>query len=149
VPTYDKKPQMSAFEVTDELVRQLERGAFDFVVVNYANADMVGHSGILAAAEAAVEAVDTCLGRVVDATLAQGGACLITADHGNSDNMVDPGGGPNTAHSTNPVPFIATVDGVTVREGGILADLAPTILHLLGQTAHEVRTGRDLLLPAG
>jgi len=149
VPTYDKKPQMSAFEVTDELVRQLERGAFDFVVVNYANADMVGHSGILAAAEAAVEAVDTCLGRVVDATLAQGGACLITADHGNSDNMVDPGGGPNTAHSTNPVPFIATVDGVTVREGGILADLAPTILHLLGQTAHEVMTGRDLLLPAG
>ena len=123
---------MSAPLVTDELLAALAGGAPDFVVVNYANADMVGHSGVLAAAIAAVETVDACLGRLVPAVLALGGACLITADHGNSDHMVDPDGGPNTAHSTNPVPFVATVEAAGVRAGGVLADIAPTILALLG-----------------
>jgi len=149
VATYDLKPQMSAPAVTDALVAAIESDEFDFVVVNYANADMVGHSGILSAAIAAVETVDACLGRVVDATLAQGGACLITADHGNSDNMVEPDGGPNTAHSTNPVPFVATVDGLSVRPGGILADLAPTALRLLGFAPPAAMTGHDLLAPRG
>ena len=146
VPTYDKKPQMSAYEVTDELMRAVDSSEYDFVVVNYANADMVGHSGVLEAAVEAVQAVDSCVGRVVERVLAADGACLITADHGNSDNMVDPDGGPNTAHSTNPVPFLATVNGVRVREGGILADLAPTVLDLLGVPAPAVMTGRDLLV---
>jgi 2,3-bisphosphoglycerate-independent phosphoglycerate mutase len=145
VPTYDKKPQMSAVEVTDELVRQLESGAFDFVVVNYANADMVGHSGVIAAAVAAVETVDTCLGRVVDAVAASGGACLVTADHGNADHMLEPDESPNTAHSTNLVPFVATVDGVRVRDGGRLSDLAPTILRLLGLAPPPEMTGAALL----
>jgi 2,3-bisphosphoglycerate-independent phosphoglycerate mutase len=149
VPTYDKKPEMSAYTVTDELLGQLDTGVFDFVVVNYANADMVGHSGVLEAAIAACEAVDRCVGRLVERVRALGGACLITADHGNSDNMVEPDGGPNTAHSTNPVPFIATVEGVVVREGGILADLAPTVLHLLGLPAAPEMTGRDLLVRRG
>jgi 2,3-bisphosphoglycerate-independent phosphoglycerate mutase len=147
VPTYDFKPQMSAFEVTDELVRGLQSGVFDFVVVNYANADMVGHSGVIAAAVAAVEAVDTCLGRVVDAATAAGGACLVTADHGNADNMLEPDASPNTAHSTNLVPFVATVAGVRVREGGRLCDLAPTILRLLGLEPPPEMTGSSLLEP--
>ena len=148
VPTYDKKPQMSAVEVTDELLRQLASREFAFVVVNFANADMVGHSGVLAAAIAAVEVVDTCLGRVVEATVRLGGACLVTADHGNSENMLEPDGSPNTAHSTNPVPFVATVPAVTVRQGGVLADLAPTALHLLGIAPPAEMTGRDLLVAA-
>ena len=149
VPTYDKKPQMSAYEVADEVVCRLEGGEYDFVVVNFANADMVGHSGVLAAAVEAVAAVDSCVGRVVAPTLSQGGACLITADHGNADHMIDPDGGVNTAHSTNPVPFIATVPGVRVRQGGVLADIAPTVLHLLGYPAPVEMTGRDLLEGAG
>ena len=148
VATYDEKPQMSAPEVTDKLIAELETGELDFVVVNYANADMVGHSGVLAAAVAAVEAVDACLARVVPRVLAQGGACLITADHGNSDHMIDPDGGPNTAHSTNPVPFVATVEGARVRDGGALADIAPTILDLLGVPTPAAMTGRDLLRAA-
>jgi 2,3-bisphosphoglycerate-independent phosphoglycerate mutase len=146
VPTYDHKPEMSAFAVTDELLRQLDGGVYDFVVVNFANADMVGHTGIIGAAIAAVEAVDTCVGRIVDRAVALGGACLITADHGNADNMLEPDGGANTAHSTNAVPFIATVPGVAVRGGGILADLAPTALHLLGVAPPPEMTGTDLLV---
>ncbi len=149
VPTYDHRPEMSAVGVTDELVRRLEAGTFDFVVVNYANADMVGHTGVIPAAVRAVETVDACLGRVVEATLAQGGACLVTADHGNSDHMQEPDGSPNTAHSTNLVPFVATVPGVRVREGGRLCDLAPTVLTLLGVEQPREMTGRDLLEPAG
>jgi len=145
VPTYDRKPQMSAYEVTDELVRRLESDDYDFVVVNYANADMVGHSGVIAAAVAAVEAVDACLGRVVDAVAALGGACLITADHGNADNMLEPDASPNTAHSTNVVPLVATVPGVVVRRGGRLCDLAPTILGLLGLEPPPEMTGVALL----
>jgi 2,3-bisphosphoglycerate-independent phosphoglycerate mutase len=149
VPTYDHKPEMSAAGVTDELVRRLEAGTFDFVVVNYANADMVGHTGVIPAAIAAVQTVDACLGRVVEATLAQGGVCLVTADHGNSDHMQEPDGSPNTAHSTNLVPFVATVPGARVREGGRLSDLAPTVLALLGVEQPPEMTGRDLLEPAG
>jgi 2,3-bisphosphoglycerate-independent phosphoglycerate mutase len=147
VPTYDRKPQMSAVEVTDALVEQLASGVFDFVVVNYANADMVGHSGVIAAAVAAVETVDTCLGRVVDRVVAQGGVCLVTADHGNADNMLEPDASPNTAHSTNLVPFVATLEGVRVRDGGRLCDLAPTILGLLGLAAPAEMTGVPLLVP--
>jgi 2,3-bisphosphoglycerate-independent phosphoglycerate mutase len=148
VPTYDHDPAMSAFEVTDELVDELETGQYEFAIVNYANADMVGHTGVIAAAVAAVEAVDTCVGQVVDVVARLGGACLITADHGNSDNMLEPDGNPNTAHSTNPVPFIATVDGVRVREGGRLCDLAPTALALLGLPAPPEMTGIPLLEPS-
>ncbi len=149
VPTYDHKPEMSAPGVTDELVRRLESDAFDFVVVNYANADMVGHTGIITAAVKAVETVDTCLGRVVDAVARLGGACLITADHGNSDHMLEPDGSPNTAHSTNLVPFVATVPGARVREGGRLCDVAPTALTLLGVAQPSEMTGISLLEPAG
>jgi 2,3-bisphosphoglycerate-independent phosphoglycerate mutase len=146
VPTYDHKPEMSAVAVTDELLRQLDSGVYDFVIVNFANADMVGHTGIIGAAITAIEAVDACVGRIVDRVIAFGGACLITADHGNSDAMLEPDGGANTAHTTNVVPFIATVPGVTVRGGGILADLAPTALHLLGIAPPPEMTGIDLLV---
>jgi 2,3-bisphosphoglycerate-independent phosphoglycerate mutase len=148
VPTYDFKPEMSARAVADELLEQLRRGGYAFVVVNFANADMVGHTGIVAAAVKAIETVDGCVGRIVDLTRELGGACLVTADHGNSDHMLEPDGGANTAHSTNRVPFIATVPGKRVREGGILADIAPTILHLLGLPAPPEMTGRDLLVDA-
>ncbi len=148
VPTYDHKPEMSAFGVTDELVDALESGAFEFVVVNYANADMVGHTGVVSAAIAAVEAVDECLGRVVEAATSRGGVCLVTADHGNSDNMLEPDGSPNTAHTTNLVPFVATAAGVRVRSGGRLCDLAPTALALLGIAQPKEMTGADLLVPA-
>jgi 2,3-bisphosphoglycerate-independent phosphoglycerate mutase len=149
VPTYDHEPEMSAFGVTDELVDALESGAYDFAVVNYANADMVGHTGVISAAVAALEAVDTCVGRVVDTVTRLGGVCLITADHGNSDAMLEADGSTNTAHSTNPVPFIATTGGVHVREGGRLCDLAPTVLALLGLPQPDEMTGASLLVPAG
>jgi 2,3-bisphosphoglycerate-independent phosphoglycerate mutase len=148
VPTYDRKPDMSAFAVTDELVARLEGGGLDFVIVNYANADMVGHTGVISAAVAAVEAVDACLGRVVDLVARLGGVCLVTADHGNSDHMLEPDGSPSTAHSTNLVPFLATVPGVRVREGGRLSDVAPTALALLGIPLPEEMTGTSLLEPA-
>ena len=148
VPTYDFKPEMSARGVTDELVAALAGGHFEFAVVNYANADMVGHSGVIAAAVAAVEVVDECLGRVVDLVTRLGGVCLVTADHGNSDHMLEPDGSPSTAHSTNPVPFVATIAGVRVRDGGRLCDLAPTALALLGLAQPAEMTGVSLLEPA-
>ena len=147
VPTYDHMPEMSALGVTDELVTRIEADSYDFIVVNYANADMVGHTGVIPAAVKAVETVDVCLGRVVDAVRARGGACVVTADHGNSDHMLEPDGSPNTAHSTNLVPFVATVHGAEVREGGRLCDLAPTILALLGVEQPAEMTGGDLLEP--
>jgi 2,3-bisphosphoglycerate-independent phosphoglycerate mutase len=151
VPTYDRKPQMSAPGVTDELVARLRSREFDFVVVNYANADMVGHTGVLEAAIAAVETVDTCLGAVTGEVAAQGGVCLVTADHGNSDHMREADGKVNTAHSTNTVPFLATLpnDEAAVREGGVLADIAPTVLHLLGLEQPPEMTGADLLVRPG
>lgn len=148
VPTYDHKPEMSAYGVTDELVAALAGGGFAFAVVNYANADMVGHTGVISAAVAAVEAVDQCLGRVVELVTRLGGVCLVTADHGNSEHMLEPDGSPNTAHSTNLVPFIATATGVRVREGGRLCDLAPTALALLGLAQPAEMTGAGLLEPS-
>ncbi|MCM2265514.1 MAG: 2,3-bisphosphoglycerate-independent phosphoglycerate mutase [Desulfuromonadales bacterium] len=147
VATYDQKPAMSAVEVTDEVVRRVAGGDYALIVLNYANPDMVGHTGILPAAVAAMETVDACVGRVVDALLAAGGSALITADHGNCEQMDDGGGSPHTAHTVNPVPLIL-VDpdqrGAKLREG-ILADIAPTILALLGLPQPPAMTGRSLL----
>jgi 2,3-bisphosphoglycerate-independent phosphoglycerate mutase len=145
VPTYDKKPEMSAREAAGAFVRAWEEGDFRFGIINFANADMVGHTGVIAAAVKAVETVDTCLGEVVRAVQASGGALVVTADHGNSDAMLEPDGSPNTAHSLNQVPVIVTVDGVGLEHGGVLADVAPTVLELLGIEQPEAMTGRSLL----
>jgi 2,3-bisphosphoglycerate-independent phosphoglycerate mutase len=132
VATYDLKPEMSAYEVTDALVKEIEADNFDVILLNYANPDMVGHSGMLEPTVKAIETVDECLGRVVDLIVKKGGTAIITADHGNADAVITLEGEPMTAHTTNPVPVIVTKAGVEVREGGILGDLAPTILDLLG-----------------
>ena len=113
---------------------------------NYANCDMVGHTGIFDAAKAAVEAVDTCVGRMVDAILAKGGVALITADHGNADKMCEPNGEPFTAHTTNPVPFVVVGEDCELREGGVLADIAPTMLQLLELPQPEEMTGKSLIV---
>jgi 2,3-bisphosphoglycerate-independent phosphoglycerate mutase len=150
VPTYDHKPQMSAREAARAFVRALREDHPAFAIINFANADMVGHTGVIAAAVAAIETVDECLGEVVAAVRELGGACVITADHGNADHMLEPDGSPNTAHSLNPVPLIVTRPGVTLRgEGGILADVAPTILDLLGIAQPAAMTGRTLLREPG
>ncbi len=146
VATYDLKPEMSAYEVCDEVVSRVNSGKYDVVILNYANCDMVGHTGVFEAAVAAVEAVDTCVGRTVDAILAQGGAALITADHGNADQMYEPDGSPFTAHTTNPVPLIGVgLDGKGLKEGGRLADLAPTMLEILGLEKPAEMDGQSLL----
>jgi 2,3-bisphosphoglycerate-independent phosphoglycerate mutase len=118
-----------------------------FGIINFANADMVGHTGVIPAAVEAIETVDRCLGEVVAAVHANGGACFITADHGNADHMLEDDGSPNTAHSLNPVPVIVTVGGLELRAGGVLADVAPTILALLGMDQPDEMTGRSLLEP--
>jgi 2,3-bisphosphoglycerate-independent phosphoglycerate mutase len=149
VATYDQKPEMSAALVTDRLLARLEEQAYDFVLVNYANPDMVGHTGVLPAAIKAVETVGACLARVTSSVLAKGGCVLITADHGNCEQMIDPeSGGPHTAHTTNPVPiWWVTRDpaGRRLRDG-TLADLAPTVLELLGLPVPKEMTGRSLLV---
>jgi 2,3-bisphosphoglycerate-independent phosphoglycerate mutase len=149
VATYDQKPAMSAREVTDEVVRRIGSGAYALIVLNYANPDMVGHTGILTAAIAAMETVDACMGRVVEAVLAAGGIALVTADHGNCEQMSDREGSPHTAHTANLVPLIL-VDpqrrGAKLREG-ILADIAPTILELMGLPKPPAMSGRSLLAP--
>jgi 2,3-bisphosphoglycerate-independent phosphoglycerate mutase len=145
VPTYDKKPEMSAREAAGAFVRAWEEGDFRFGIINFANPDMVGHTGVIAAAVKAVETVDACLGEVVRAVQASGGALVVTADHGNSDAMLEPDGSPNTAHSLNQVPVIVTVDGAGLEHGGVLADVAPTVLELLGMEQPEAMTGRSLL----
>jgi 2,3-bisphosphoglycerate-independent phosphoglycerate mutase len=145
VPTYDKKPEMSAREAADAFVRRWRDDAPTFGIINFANPDMVGHTGVIPAAVTAVETVDECLGTVVEAVHAGGGSCVITADHGNCDNMLEPDGSVNTAHSLNPVPFIVTADGAAVTGEGILADVAPTILALLGIEQPAQMTGRSLL----
>ncbi|WP_445620061.1 2,3-bisphosphoglycerate-independent phosphoglycerate mutase [Kushneria sp. Sum13] len=147
VKTYDEKPEMSAFEVTDKLVEAIDSGRFDLVVCNYANGDMVGHSGDLAAATKAIEAVDECLGRVVEAIERAGGECLVTADHGNAEQMVDPDTGkPQTAHTTFQVPLVyVSQRKATLSEGGRLCDIAPTLLAMMGQTPPEEMTGRVLI----
>ena len=145
VDTYDQKPQMSAPEAADAFVRAWDEAPPKFGIINFANADMVGHSGVIEAAITAVETVDGCLGKVVEAVHRSGGACLITADHGNADHMLESDGSPNTAHSLNPVPVIVTVSGLGLREGGVLADVAPTVLALLGVEQPDEMTGRSLI----
>jgi 2,3-bisphosphoglycerate-independent phosphoglycerate mutase len=146
VATYDLKPEMSAYGITDEVVKQIESGRFEVVIMNYANADMVGHTGNLEATIKAIEVIDECLGRVVGATLAQGGTVIITADHGNAEQMIDPVTGQIfTAHTTNPVPLILIGNSrCGLREGGSLKDVAPTILGILGLRQPEQMTGKDL-----
>lgn len=132
VATYDLQPEMSAYEVTDKLVPAIKSGKYDMIILNFANCDMVGHTGVFEAAVKAVEAVDECVGRVVTAIQEMGGVALITADHGNADKMVDADGEPFTAHTTNPVPFCVVGYDCELREGGRLADIAPTMLQILG-----------------
>jgi 2,3-bisphosphoglycerate-independent phosphoglycerate mutase len=145
VPTYDHKPEMSAREAADAFVEHWKADEPAFAIINFANPDMVGHTGVIEAAVTAVETVDECLGRVVDAVHASGGACVITADHGNCDHMLEDDGSVNTAHSLNPVPLIVTADGAQVDGEGILADVAPTLLALLGIEQPREMTGRSLL----
>jgi 2,3-bisphosphoglycerate-independent phosphoglycerate mutase len=145
VATYDEKPQMSAREAAAAFVDAWNAGDFGFGIINFANPDMVGHTGVIPAAVAAIETVDECLGRVVEAVRESGGACVITADHGNADHMLEPDGSPNTAHSMNPVPIVVTADVGGLRDGGILADVAPTVLDLLGQEQPPEMTGTSLL----
>ncbi|HYP27523.1 MAG TPA: 2,3-bisphosphoglycerate-independent phosphoglycerate mutase [Blastocatellia bacterium] len=146
VATYDLKPEMSAFELTDALIREIESDEFEVFIVNYANADMVGHTGKLDATIKAVEVIDACLGRVVDAVLAKEGTAIITADHGNAEQMIDPEEGqPFTAHTTNLIPFIL-INGYRgrLREGGSLQDIAPTMLAIMGVPKPSQMTGQDL-----
>src|SRR5919201_1550104 len=131
VPTYDQRPEMSARAAAGEFSRRWADDGFRFGIINFANPDMVGHTGDIPAAVRAVETVDCCLGRVVAAVAETGGGLIVTADHGNADEMLEPDGSPDTAHSTNPVPLIVTVEGLRLRPGGILADVAPTTLDLL------------------
>ncbi|UOF91251.1 2,3-bisphosphoglycerate-independent phosphoglycerate mutase [Fodinisporobacter ferrooxydans] len=147
VATYDLKPEMSAYELADAVVDKLKTGTIDVLVLNFANPDMVGHSGILEAAVKAIEAVDECLGKVVDTILDMGGVALITADHGNADVMIDPEtGAPCTTHTTNPVPFIVTHKDVQLREGGVLADISPTILKLVQVPQPKEMTGQSIVV---
>jgi 2,3-bisphosphoglycerate-independent phosphoglycerate mutase len=145
VPTYDHKPEMSAAEAAAAFAGAWRAEDYRFGIINFANADMVGHTGSIPAAVAAVVAVDRCLGEVVAAVQERGGVLVVTADHGNADEMLEPDGSPDTAHSLNPVPLIVTDEGVSLREGGILADVAPTVLELLGIPQPEAMTGRSLL----
>jgi 2,3-bisphosphoglycerate-independent phosphoglycerate mutase len=145
VPTYDQRPQMSAREAAGAFLAGWSEDEPRFAIINFANADMVGHTGVIPAAVAAIETVDRCLGDVVDAVHASGGACVVTADHGNADHMLEPDGSPNTAHSLNPVPLIVTVEGARLHGEGVLADVAPTVLALLGIEQPEGMTGHSLL----
>ena len=147
VATYDMQPEMSAFLVADECVKRIESGKYDVIILNFANCDMVGHTGVFDAAVKAVEAVDQCAGKVIDAVLAAGGKVLLTADHGNADQMYDPDPEhPFTAHTTNPVPFLVAGAGdVTLREGGVLADIAPTMLKLMGLEQPSEMTGKSII----
>ncbi|WP_019422015.1 2,3-bisphosphoglycerate-independent phosphoglycerate mutase [Paenibacillus sp. OSY-SE] len=145
VATYDLKPEMSAYEVAEAAVREIESGVHDTIILNFANPDMVGHSGKLEPTIKAVEVTDECMSKVVEAVLAQGGVCLITADHGNADMVFDEEGRPFTAHTTNPVPFIVTDKNVTLREDGILADIAPTILDLMQLPKPKEMTGTSMI----
>ena len=150
VATYDLQPEMSAYRVLDELMARIDSGQFDFIVLNLANPDMVGHTGIFDAAVKAVEVVDGCVGKIADKILTKGGAVLLTADHGNAEKMIDlTTGQPHTAHTTNPVPFTLIIDDGTtyrLREDGILADVAPTVLQLMHIPQPEAMTGKSLII---
>ena len=144
VPTYDLQPEMSAFEVCDKVVEAIQSNKYDAIILNFANCDMVGHTGVFDAAVKAVETVDTCVGRIWDALEPQGGVMLVTADHGNADKMLEDDGTPFTAHTTNPVPFIICGYPCTAREGGRLCDIAPTMLKIMGLPQPEEMTGESL-----
>ena len=145
VATYDLQPEMSAYQVCDEVVSRIKSGKYDVIILNYANCDMVGHTGVFEAAVKAVEAVDECVGRTVEATLAMGGTAFITADHGNADKMLEPDGSPFTAHTTNLVPFCVVGTPCKLRTGGCLADIAPTMLQVLGLPQPVEMTGKSLM----
>ncbi len=145
VATYDLQPEMSAVEVCDKVCEAIESGKYDVVILNFANCDMVGHTGFFDAAVKAVETVDTCVGRVEDSTLKMGGVMLLTADHGNADLMLDTDGSPFTAHTTNPVPFAVIGKQCELREGGKLCDISPTIIKLLGLTKPQEMTGESII----
>ena len=145
VPTFDLQPEMSAYPVCDAVCEQIESGKYDAVVLNFANCDMVGHTGVFDAAVKAVEAVDECVGRVVDSTLKMGGSVIITADHGNADCMVGEDGQPFTPHTTNPVPFCVVGYPCELKEGGRLADIVPSILKIMGLPQPPEMTGESLI----
>ncbi|MDX9930111.1 MAG: 2,3-bisphosphoglycerate-independent phosphoglycerate mutase [Bacteroidales bacterium] len=145
VATYDLKPEMSAFEVRDAVIREISGGRHDFICLNFANGDMVGHTGVYRAIEKAVITVDKCVGDVVDAALGNNYEIIIIADHGNADYALNPDGSPNTAHSLNPVPFIVVSDRVAEAMEGILADVAPTVLSMMGISAPSKMTGKSLV----
>ena len=147
VAGYDEKPEMSAVELTDRFVEEIGKG-YAFSVINFANPDMVGHSGVISAVVRAVETVDACLARVVDAVQGLGGISLVTADHGNAEQMFEVDGvSPHTAHTTNPVPLIVTDPDVALRDGGELSDLVPTVLGFLGFKQPLQMTGKSLTTP--
>lgn len=145
VATYDLQPEMSAYEVTDKLVAAIKTGKYDMIILNYANCDMVGHTGVFEAAVKAVEAVDECVGKVVTAIREMDGVALITADHGNADKMIDTDGSPFTAHTTNLVPFCVVGYTCELREGGRLADIAPTMLKIMGLPQPAEMTGESII----
>jgi 2,3-bisphosphoglycerate-independent phosphoglycerate mutase len=144
VSTYDQKPQMSACEVVDHLEQLVAADPVDMVILNFANPDMVGHTGNISATVSALEAVDACLGRTIDVLLKCGAKIMVTSDHGNSEAMLQADGSPDTAHSTNQVPLIVLDEGITLREGAGLSDIAPSILQFLGLPAPPEMTGRPL-----
>ncbi len=146
VATYDLMPEMSAFEVTDRLISELEKDKYDVVVINYANCDMVGHTGVFDAAVKAVEAVDICVGRLAAEVEKRNGVMIITADHGNADKMYEPDGSPFTAHTTNPVPIIVLGYPCELQKGGRLSDLAPTLLKIMGIEKPAEMTGKSLII---
>lgn len=149
VATYDLQPEMSAFEVTERAIKELSSGKFDVMILNFANCDMVGHTGVISAAEKAVETVDICVDKVLRQILKMGGGALLTADHGNADKMIAEDGSPFTAHTTNPVPVVLVCDRLKdkkLREGGVLADLAPTLLDMMGLEKPAEMTGKTLIM---
>ncbi|MGI9545635.1 MAG: 2,3-bisphosphoglycerate-independent phosphoglycerate mutase, partial [Flavobacteriaceae bacterium] len=145
VATYDLKPEMSAFEVRDAIIPELKKGEVDFVCLNFANPDMVGHTGIMSAAIKACETVDSCAEAVISAGLEQGYTTLVIADHGNCDTMINPDGSPNTAHTTNPVPLIVVDPDIGHVKSGVLGDIAPTILKLMGIEKPALMTQNSLI----
>jgi 2,3-bisphosphoglycerate-independent phosphoglycerate mutase len=147
VATYDILPEMSAYTVTDEMEKAVSSGKYDVIILNYANLDMVGHTGVFDAAVKAVETIDTCIGRVEKALSAAGGLLILTADHGNAEQMLDSSGGIQTAHTCDPVPFLFCDTNVRLRNG-ILADIAPTLLEILGIEKPTEMTGKSLISPS-
>ncbi|MGN0823211.1 MAG: 2,3-bisphosphoglycerate-independent phosphoglycerate mutase, partial [Candidatus Gallimonas sp.] len=148
VATYDLQPEMSAYEVTDKVLEQLDSGEYDVMILNFANCDMVGHTGVIPAAVKAVHTVDECVKKVMDKILSMGGSALLTADHGNADKMLDTDGSPFTAHTTYPVPVVLVSEqfrNAKLRDG-ILADLAPTLLDVMGLPVPPEMTGKSLLV---